>query len=122
MDSTTFLSWNVRGASNITSRHNIKAIIQSTKVALLCLQETKTIGWSEKNIKSLGLGKDVGWMEAPSSGLSGGILTAWNSGIITITEAKIESNWIGVKGTWVGLSTEFVCFNVYAPQKTSLKR
>lgn len=122
MDSTSFLSSNVRGASNITSRHNIKAITGSTKATFLCLQETKTMGWSDQNIKTLVLGNEVGWLEAPSSGLSGGILTAWNRDIINVTEEKVEPNWIGVRDNLVGLNTEFICFNVYAPQKLPLKK
>lgn len=122
MDCTSIMSWNVRGASNDTSRFNVKTVVQESKASFICLQETKMQDWSEKSIKTLGLGSNIGWLEAPPRGLSGGVLTVWNKDAINITEAKISKNWIGTRGFFLGTNSEFACFNVYASQKLLLKK
>lgn len=78
MNSQVFLSWNVRGASNVTSRSNIRSVVMETKDTFLCIQESKCQSWGIKTLHSLGLGEDIGWLEVPTTGVSGGILSVWN--------------------------------------------
>lgn len=54
MDLMSFASWNIRGVSNTTNRANLKALLNESKVAFLCLQETKCLNWSERIIANLG--------------------------------------------------------------------
>lgn len=78
MDSISYVSWNVRGASNDTNRGNIRSLIQESRASLLCLQESKCQVWNERKIISLGMGGQSGWLEEPPQGQSGGLLTVWN--------------------------------------------
>lgn len=78
--------------------------------------------WSELAITALGMGKNVDWVESPSEGLSGGLLTLWKKDEIQIIERKRGKNYIELKGTCVALNLNFICFNIYAPQKLSQKK
>lgn len=114
MDIHPIVSWNIRGASNDTIRFLVKTIILETKARLVCLQETKSQNWYEKNIRSLGMGKNVGWREAPSLGLSRGPPTVWDNDVLSITESKVTRHSIGIKGVCHRTKSQFVCINVYA--------
>lgn len=115
MDMHLFVSWNIRGFANHISKFNIKSVIIETRAKILCIQETKIHLWCEKSIKSPGVGKNVGWLEAPSVGLSGGIIIVWDKDCFIVIEAMVKHFWIGIKGYCVQSKIEFACINVYAP-------
>lgn len=122
MDSISILSWNIRGASNVLNKLNVKTVVMDSKPIVLCLQETKTQVWSEFLVHTLGMGSRVDWTEAKPVGLLGGLLTVWNSEEIVINERLINRHWILVSGHCKGSNAAFACFNIYAPQKLNQKK
>lgn len=78
MDLITFVSWNIRGASNSTNRLNLREVVKESQADFLCVQETKIQNWSESAIKQLRVGLNSGWAAVPATGLSGGLLSVWN--------------------------------------------
>ena len=56
------LSWNVRGADEVTKRKVIKVFMKSQKVDVVCLQETKLKGISRGIIRSLIACRFVDWV------------------------------------------------------------
>ena len=117
MDKISILSWNIRGASNLVNRRNIRAVVQECKAPVLCVQETKCPHWNEKMIITLGMGSDVGWLDSPSLGLSGGLLLAWDKSIVKVTDLGNFTNWQWILGSSIGSNADFLLLNVYAPQK-----
>lgn len=113
----TITSWNVRGACKEASRLNINAVIQESKPAILCPQETKSLHWTGKKIESLGMGSLIDLIEVPSLGLSGGLLMVLKSDLITLQFFKKERHWIWLTGKCNNTGNIFGCVNVYAPQK-----
>lgn len=122
MDLQTIVSWNVRGASKLSNRLNIRAVVQESGASLLCLKETKVRSWKANNILALGLGYNVGWLELPVRGCSRGFLTVWNKNFFDVVEFLLDNSWLGIRGSCSSSGEEFICINVYAPQKTTLKR
>ena len=57
MMTVRILSWNVRGVNNIEKRKLIRAFLNSQKVDLVCLQETKLKGLNRGILRSLGIGR-----------------------------------------------------------------
>lgn len=122
MNTQAYVSWNLRGANNVISRFLVRNLVASSKPALLCLQETKSLAWTDKSVKTLGMGSSIGWAELPSQGLSGGLLTVWNSEVFTVFETVKSSNWLMIKGQCEVNGKHFTCINVYSPQGTQRKK
>lgn len=122
MDTLIFVSWNLRGANNTTARFLVRQLVAHTHPAVLCLQETKCLQWNSSMINSLGMGKKVGWKDSPAVGLSGGLLTVWNTDVITVSNSLCTANWLQIQGHCVLDNKELVCTNIYAPQGTLLKK
>ena len=68
------LSWNVREANDSDKRKVIKSVIKSNKVDVVCLQETKIKEKSMELVRSLEVGKFLGWRAINSRGATGGVL------------------------------------------------
>jgi hypothetical protein len=58
MDHPNVLVWNVRGLNEKARRDNVRLIMDSCRLALVCLQETKLASFSVGDILSL-LGQDL---------------------------------------------------------------
>lgn len=113
--------WNARGANNLVTRHHIKSINESVKAVICCIQETKCPSWEHKAVCRLGLGSNIGWVDSPSNGLSGGLLTIWNQEVFSVTNIAKDRNWIMISGQDLVKQSPFTLINVYAPQKASQK-
>lgn len=122
MDLQSYLSWNVRGANCAPSRYLVRSLVLKLKPAVVCLQETKRIRWSEKSLNSLGMPVPFGWVESPSLGQSGGLLTLWDKNIFTFCSSKSTDNWSMVKGSCLLDNRDVAIINIYAPQSLILKK
>ena len=68
------ISWNVRGLHDPAKRAGIRHLLQTWKVDLVCLQETKLVAVTELVVCSLWRSRSKGWTFLPSIGAAGGIL------------------------------------------------
>ena len=78
------LSWNVRGANDVTKRKVIKAFIKMQRVDVVCLQETKFKEVSSGLIRSLGVGRFLDWAALRAEGAFGGIVIFWDSCVLKL--------------------------------------
>lgn len=85
------------------------------------MQESKYKLWDTTKKNSIWDESTHGWLDAPSNGSSGGILTSWDKQYFTYTSHTSTNNWLLFQGTTVHTSTPFICINVYAPQSTMEK-
>jgi len=80
MNPSHILIWNVRGLNSVARRNVVRSLVVSTKIDIVCLQETKMVAISREIILSmLGSDFDNNYICLPSVGASGGILIAWRS-------------------------------------------
>ena len=78
MDPAHILNWNVRGLNSITRQDAVRVMVDSSKIDVVCLQETKMSTVSRRMVLSmLGSDFDNNFIYLPSDGASGGILVAW---------------------------------------------
>ena len=94
MDTLKISSQNVRGANNLQVRGNIRSLVSQDNISILFIQETKCSKWNARKVGSMIPMNQFIWVEAPSEGLSGGILTVWNSEKIKVAAKEIHRNWI----------------------------
>lgn len=118
MEGYNIISWNIRGASKEANRSNVKTVVNEVKGNLLCLQETKSQNWPICKVHNLGLCNNVGWVESVAQGRSGGLLLVWEKDYFEVKETVVHRSWIAVKGILSKTGAQFVCINVYAPQKS----
>lgn len=48
MDCSNFLNWNVRGLNDLARRDNVREVVDRTRSAMVCLQETKLATISDR--------------------------------------------------------------------------
>lgn len=92
MNTQVFVSWNVRGSSEEVNRANIRAMVFESKASCLCIQETKCKRWDVKSLSGLGMGDQIKWIEVPSDGLAGGLISVWDDRVFDISFTSSSSS------------------------------
>lgn len=107
--------WNVRGLNARARRLAIRSLVATTDASIVCLQETK-MALIDPSIVLETLGLDFyGFLSLPAEGTRGGILLAWKSRVVTISNPLLTTNALTARvaspaGTPWWIST------VYGPQ------
>jgi len=93
----------------------VRTLINSGRIEIVCLQETKMSGVSRGCILSM-LGSDFShWVELPASGASGGILVAWRHDLGPATATRIDDFSLSVQFSPVNSQAWWLTC-VYGPQ------
>jgi exonuclease III len=88
------LNWNVRGLNDPTKRSTVREFVSELRVNLVCFQETKLAVIDDFVIlQCLGPSFD-GYAYLPALGTRGGVLLAWDSSVIEITNISIDTHAI----------------------------
>lgn len=96
MDKSKFLIWNVRGLNDKTRRDNLRKVVDDSRPAVVCLQETKLSHISDRDVLSF-LGRDfTNFVFLPAQQTRGGILIAWREGIFTVTQHRVHRHSVSV--------------------------
>nr|XP_034580478.1 uncharacterized protein LOC117843854 [Setaria viridis] len=121
MDPMHILIWNVRGLNSLARRDAVRVIVDSSKIDIICLQETKMNSVSREIILSmLGSDFDNNYIFLPSVGASGGILVAWRSRLGAVGASRIDSHCASVQFCSPnGTAWWLTC--VYGPQDNQAK-
>jgi hypothetical protein len=89
MDPAKILIWNVRGLNSSATQDSIATLVSTTRVNIVCLQETKFATVSQRILLSM-LGSDFSnFVELPPPGASGGILVAWKNSVGSTRQVKV---------------------------------
>ena len=75
------LCWKVRGLNSEARQRSVREKITESQCAIACLQETKLSACPRSIIKSICPRGFDQFIESPSRGASGGILTVWHSDV-----------------------------------------
>lgn len=90
MDKLNFMIWNVRGLNDKARRDNLRKVVDDTRPAVVCLQETKLSYISERDVISF-LGRDfTKFVFLSAQQTRGGILIAWRDGSFVVSQHRVH--------------------------------
>jgi exonuclease III len=97
MDPSNVLFWNVRGLNGAARRVAVRKLVSSSKVDVVCLQETKMEDISRITMLQM-LGPAFGsFMFLPSVGASGGILMACHERLGCLGNFRIDTHSVSIQ-------------------------
>ncbi|GJY77774.1 RNA-directed DNA polymerase, eukaryota [Tanacetum coccineum] len=106
------------------SKNDLKKFIDSlgaNQVSFLGIQETHSTKLDPFKVKSAWGNFQFEFVERPSNGRSGGLVSIWDPKVFSkINEFQFE-NFLIVEGNWIASHTHCFMINVYAPQDVSKK-
>ena len=111
------LCWNVRGLNSENRQRVVRAKIEESECAIVCLQETKCDLFGERFIIKFCPERFDNFAYAPSVRASGGILILWNSSIFSGRLIDTKSFGIIMEFTFVHNNATWNLVNVYGPCK-----
>lgn len=107
-------AWNVRGLNARARRIAIRSLLDTTSASIVCLQETKmALICSSVVLDILGSEFDD-YTYLPAQGTRGGILLAWKSRAVAITDPLFTTNALTAKVT-TAIGTPWWLSVVYGP-------
>lgn len=111
--------WNARGLNARAWRTTIRLLI-TTGASIVCIQETKMeLICSSTVLETLGSEFDE-YVYLPATGTRGGILLAWKSWFITLSDQSFTTNTLSVKVSTPGVAHWWLTV-VYGPQADAAK-
>ena len=109
------VSLNIRGAACQVKHNWVKEICSSKNINFFGFLD-------EKLIRSLWGSSGFDFEFLPSNGLSGGILSVWDSVAFQKSDSVKGSGFLAIKGVWALLGKTCFLVNVYAPQQINDKK
>ena len=116
------LTYNGRGLGEGEKREQVRRLVLDKHPLVLCLQETKIQVMNDAILKSVWGNNPVGYSYQPSSGASGGLITAWDACRVDLWSSMSFKHVLIIKGMVIALGVEFILFNVYAPCDLAAKK
>ena len=96
MDRANVLIWNVRGLNDRARRDNLRKVVDDSKPAVVCLQETKLSNITERDVTTF-LGRDfTNFVFLPAQQTRGGILVAWKEGNFEVSQHRVHRHSVSV--------------------------
>ena len=111
------LSWNVRGMHNLDKMMVIKSMVRKHKLYLVCFQETKMKEMSARIVRSLGIGRNVGWVSLDVRDTTGKVLVLWDKRVLEGLEVEMGSFSISCHFRNCEEGFVWVFFRLYGPLK-----
>jgi exonuclease III len=114
--------WNVRGLNARARRLAIRSLLATTDASIVCFQETKMeLIVSSIVLETLGSDFDD-YVYLPATGTRGGILVAWKSRDVTLTDPLFTTNALTAKvRTATNVNSSWWLTVVYGPQEDADK-
>lgn len=116
------INWNVRGLNSRARRTAVRSLVVTSSASIACFQETKMeFVYSSTVLETLGSEFDE-YVYLPANGTRGGILLAWKSRDVTITDPMFTTNTISARVKTPGsTSLPWWLSIVYGPQDNNAK-
>lgn len=114
----SLLLWNIRGVNNSVARQNLRDLVVTTKASIICLQESK----SQHQGMSFFVSDRFKCFSQPSQGLSGGLITGWDSNEVKCVALAQAQDWIWTCFKSSGGNEIFHVINIYSPHLFEKKR
>lgn len=117
----SFLSWNVRGLGQTDRCEDVLSALISQRPTVAALQETKLTTLTPSKKKLFLPSRLASCATRPSIGASGGILTAWDSSVLSLCSSNANEFSLTVKLALLADGSTLTVTNVYAPTVHSEK-
>jgi exonuclease III len=92
MDPSHILFWNVRGLNYAAMQNADRTFINSARVDVICLQETKMCHFDRRSVLYMfGADFDNNFVYLPYSGASEGVLISWRSRMGVVVASRVDS-------------------------------
>jgi hypothetical protein len=118
MDPSKILIWNVLGLNGSARQDVVRTLVDSARVDVVCLQETKMVDVSRfLLLRMLGPAFD-NFVFLPSVGASGGILVAWKNSIGVCAGSRVDEHSVFHSST----SSPWWLTCVYVVRKGTMRR
>ena len=88
------LCWNVRGLNSPAHRSSVYQVVATSNASIVCLQETKMEVITADVVRQCLGNKFDGFYYVPAVGTRGGILLAWNSLVVSISNRHVTANTV----------------------------
>ena len=95
---TKIISLNVNGARLGHKRKWVKDLVRQNKVQFLCIQETKSNRLNDFDVNALWGRNNKNWVASPSTGISGGIISIWDTEAVDIEDTEVDRHVVIAKG------------------------
>lgn len=109
------VSWNTRGINSVAKQRLLKRQMEKNHPDLLFLQETKCNKTLIEKLR-VKLGRHFEALEIERKGREGGIATFWDTRRYQVLTTEASKNYLALELQPTGISTSFLCINVYSPQ------
>lgn len=109
------LCWNVRGLNSDARQCSVREKVIESQCAVVCLQETKLPICTRALVKSICPSGFDQFIESPSRGASGCILTVWRSDVFHGNLVEVKPFGIVIHFTSVHNNEQWFMVNVYGP-------
>lgn len=115
------ISWNIRGMGAKIKLSSLRKLITRHDPSMVFIQETKLETINPKIINHLWKDSDFEWLDCPSLGNSGGIISVWKKGFFTLTSSHVDRNLIIL--TWLvpSFGLNYHIINIYNPCDVNLR-
>ncbi|RVW40734.1 Transposon TX1 uncharacterized 149 kDa protein [Vitis vinifera] len=100
----------------------IKSMVRKHKPDLVCLQETKMKEMSDRVVKSVGIGRNLGWVSLDARGAAGGVLGMWDKRVLEGLEFEVGSFSISCRFRNCEEGFVWVFSGLYGPSKGRERR
>jgi len=120
-ESSTYPNLEREGLNSVSRRDAVRNLVNTAKIDIVCLQETKMTTISRQHILSmLGCDFDSNYFYRPSVGASGGILIAWRGSLGVVQDSRVDNHCVSVQFCTASGSPWWFT-GVYGPQDNQEK-
>lgn len=120
--SISILSWNIRGLNNSVALRNLRDHITDNRATIFCIQETKIECCPSKQLEDFACSKGFEIVFQPSTGLSGGLVTGWDSKLVKCVALAQDTSWIWNCFVDLRVGGRMHVVNIYSPLHLDKKR
>ncbi|GMJ06844.1 hypothetical protein HRI_004353600 [Hibiscus trionum] len=120
MNSSLFVTWNLRGLGSRIKRAAVRRVIGKLKPGVVFIQESKKEAIDECFISQIcGRQFRFSFAFSPSVGAAGGLISVWDVSFFRLKHSIIHSKYIICVGTLLNDKLEVGLINIYAPNDGS---
>ncbi|GAU35674.1 hypothetical protein TSUD_162460 [Trifolium subterraneum] len=112
----------VQGLGGAEKRKEVRKLVGEKHPLIVCLQETKVQSCDDTLVSALWGSAPHAFSFLPSVGVSGGLLTIWNSSEVEVWSSVSREHVLVCHGRFISSGEAFFVVNVYAPCDSSAKQ
>lgn len=109
------MTYNIRGLGTSAKQSGLKKLVTNQQIDILMVQETKLPTIDEGFCRKIWHSDHLSFAQFEARGRSGGILTIWDTNKFSVSEIKVGTGYVFIRGLWGHQHQPCVFINIYAP-------